>query len=74
LLAIASTLEIVAGLCLGAGIARPYAAAFLIVFTAVASVLMLNFWRHSGLERASLRSAFLVNIAVIGGLILAGAI
>ena len=33
---------------------------------------MLDFWRYSGVERLSLRSAFITNIAIIGGLLLAG--
>jgi putative oxidoreductase len=36
--------------------------------------MLLNFWRYSGAERNSLRSGFIVNIAVIGGLlVVAGA-
>lgn len=71
LLATSSVLEIVAGVCLAIGIAKPYAAGFLIVFTAVASFVLLDFWRHSGEQRAALQNAFITNVAVVGGLLLA---
>lgn len=71
LLAAGSIVELVAGLCLATGVARPYAALALIVFTIAASVLALDFWRYCGPERQGLRSAFTINIAVLGGLILA---
>ena len=72
LLAAGSAVEAIAGLCLALGIERPFAAAALIAFTIAASVLALNFWRYSGPEREGMRSAFIINIAVIGGLIVAG--
>jgi putative oxidoreductase len=71
LLPAGSVVQIVAGLALAFGIARPYAAGALIIFTVVASLMLLNFWRYSGAERNSLRSGFIVNIAVIGGLLIA---
>jgi putative oxidoreductase len=71
LLAAGSMVEIVAGLCLATGVARAYAALALAAFTIVASVLALDFWRYCGPERQGLRSAFIINIAVVGGLILA---
>jgi putative oxidoreductase len=71
LVPLGSGLQIIAGLGLAFGIARPYAASALIVFTIVASLMLLNFWRYSGAERNSLRSGFIVNIAVIGGLLIA---
>jgi putative oxidoreductase len=74
LLAVGSVVEIGAGLCLAIGIARPSAAAALIAFTVVASATALNFWRYSGAERQGLRSAFTINIAVIGGLLFAATV
>ncbi|WP_246675456.1 DoxX family protein [Mesorhizobium sp. B2-3-4] len=71
LLAAGSSVEIIAGLCLATGMGRPYASLALVVFTIAASVMMLDFWRYSGPERQGLRSAFTINIAVIGGLLLA---
>lgn len=71
LLAAGSVVEIVAGLCLATGVARACAALALIVFTIAASVLALDFWRYCDPERQGLRSAFIINIAVVGGLIVA---
>ncbi|WP_119271122.1 DoxX family protein [Taklimakanibacter deserti] len=71
LVPVGSAVQITAGLALAFGIARPYAAWALIIFTIVASLMLLNFWRYSGPERNSLRSGFIVNIAVIGGLLTA---
>lgn len=71
LLAMGSALEIAAGSLLALGIAVPFAAAALVVFTLAANMLLLRFWACEGLERQTLRSAFLVNFAVIGGLLLA---
>ena len=71
LLAAGSLVEIVGGICLILGIGRPYAAAALVAFTTAASAMMLDFWRYSGAERLTLRSAFVANLAIIGGLLLA---
>ncbi|MET2830817.1 DoxX family protein [Mesorhizobium shangrilense] len=71
LLAAGSIVEIVAGFCMATGIVRPYAALALIAFTVATCLTVLNFWRYSGPERQGLRSAFTINIAVVGGLILA---
>ncbi|MET0599263.1 MAG: DoxX family protein [Mesorhizobium sp.] len=73
LLAAGSIVEIVAGACLAIGIARPYSALALGLFTIVASVMILDFWRHSGAQREAMRSAFVINIAVVGGLMVAAA-
>lgn len=73
MLAAGSAIEIVAGFCLAADVFRPYAAFALIAFTIAANVTMLNFWRFSGVERQGLRSAFTINIAVLGGLVIAAA-
>lgn len=70
-LAAGSALEITAGLCLAADIGQPYPALALIAFTLAASVMLLDFWRHAGPQRQALRSAFAINIAVVGGLIVA---
>lgn len=49
------------------------AAIGLILFTLVPSVMFLNFWDKSGLEKASQRNAFLCNIAIMGALLMAAA-
>lgn len=71
LLAAGSLLQISAGALLAFGIATPWAAAALAAFTVVATLMMLDFWRHEGSEREALRNGFLINIAVLGGLIVA---
>lgn len=73
MLAAGSLVEIIAGLCLAADFHTTWAAAALILFTIAASVALLDFWRHDGAARQGLRSAFIINIAVIGGLMLAAA-
>jgi putative oxidoreductase len=70
LLAAGSVVEFAAGLCLVLGFYRSIAAAVLAAFT-VAATLMVDFWRSEGPEREALRSIFTLNMAVIGGLLLA---
>ena len=69
LLAAGSLLELIAGAALALGIAVPMAAASLAVFTVLANLMVLQFWRYSGAQRDAMRNAFKVNIALIGGLI-----
>jgi putative oxidoreductase len=71
LLGAGSALEIGAGLALAAGFMRPYAAAALIAFTVAATLMLVDFWRHSGAERQNLQSVFILNVAVVGGLLIA---
>ncbi len=71
LLALASAFQIAAGLGLALGVMRPWAALGLAAFTIAASLLLLDFWRFQGPERAGLRSAFTVNFGLVGGLLLA---
>ncbi|MET3590972.1 MULTISPECIES: DoxX family protein [Mesorhizobium] len=73
MLAAGSALEIVAGLMLARGIAVPFAAGALVLFTLAANFMLLRFWASEEPERQVLRNAFLINLAVIGGLLLAGA-
>ena len=74
MLAAGSAVEIVGGLMLALGFAPPFAAGALALFTLAANVLLLRFWASEGPERQVLRNAFLINIAVIGGLLLAGTV
>ena len=71
LLAAGSVLEIVAGFCLATGIGTAYAAAALALFTIAASIMTLNFWRYTDDDREALRTGFTINVAVLGGLIVA---
>lgn len=63
--------QIVAGLALVFGIFVTWAAVGLIVFTAVASVMLVNFWDKEGEERIALTNACQTNIGLIGALLLA---
>ncbi|RAZ80014.1 DoxX family protein [Mesorhizobium atlanticum] len=74
MLAAGSTVEVVGGLLLAIGLARPFAAGALVLFTLATNVMLLRFWASAEPERQVLRNAFLINIAVIGGLLLAGTV
>ncbi|WP_027165572.1 DoxX family protein [Mesorhizobium sp. WSM3224] len=74
MLATGSAVEIVAGLMLALGFALPFAAGALAAFTLATNVMLLRFWASEEPERQVLRNAFLINIAVIGGLLLAGTV
>ena len=71
LLAAGSVLEIVAGICLIVGFARFYASLALAAFTIAASVMLLDFWNFNEPERQAMRLAFIMNVAVLGGLLVA---
>ena len=71
LLTLGSILQIVAGALLMAGVLIPVATVSLIVFTVVANVTLLDFWRQPSDTRDTARNAFAGNIALIGGLMLA---
>ncbi|MBZ9861513.1 DoxX family protein [Mesorhizobium sp. CA12] len=72
MLAAGSAVEIIAGFLLAIDMARPFAAGALVVFTLTTNVMLLRFWAVEEPERQVLRNAFLINIAVIGGLLLTG--
>ena len=74
MLAAGSALEIVAGLMLALGLAAPLAAGALVVFTLATNVMLLRFWGCEEPERKVLRNAFLINVAVVGGLLVAGTV
>ena len=69
----ASLFQIVAGLSLVLGWFVPPAASGLILFTAVSSFVMLDFWNQVGEQRTATINVWLSNIAIIGGLMLAAA-
>lgn len=71
MLAAASVFQVVAGLGLALGVLRPWAALGLAAFTIAASLTLLDFWRFQGQQREGMRSGFLVNVGLLGGLILA---
>jgi putative oxidoreductase len=61
--------QIAAGACLMLGVLVVPAAIGLVLFTLAASVMLLNFWDMQGEAREVAKSAFLANIAIIGGLL-----
>ncbi|MBZ9836578.1 DoxX family protein [Mesorhizobium sp. CA3] len=71
MLAVGSTVEVAAGFLLAVGITQPFAAGALTLAT---NVMLLRFWAVEEPARQVLRNAFLINIAVIGGLLLAGTV
>jgi len=71
LLTAASVFQIVAGLCLAVGVLRPLAALGLAGFTVAATLLLLDFWRFDGEQREAMRSGFVVNVGLFGGLLVA---
>jgi putative oxidoreductase len=72
-LIVGSMFQIIAGALLIFGQFVQFAALGLVVFTLVASVLMVNFWSLSGEAREKMRNVFMSNLAIIGGLLIAAA-
>lgn len=72
-LAAASAFQIGAGLCVILGVARTQAALGLAVFVVAASATLLDYWRFEGAQREGMRSGFVANWGVLGGLLLAAA-
>jgi putative oxidoreductase len=68
-----SGFELLAGTLLMAGVAVVYAALGLALFTAAASVMLLNFWGMEGAAREAAINAWQSNLAVVGGLLVAAA-
>lgn len=75
-LLVAGTLfQIVTGTLLMAGIAVHYAALGLVAFTVAATGMVLRFWElPQGSERHAATNAFLSNLGVVGGLLIAAAV
>jgi putative oxidoreductase len=68
-----SLFQIGAGVLLMLGQYVAPAALGLVLFTIVASILMLNFWSLEGPARDAARTGFQTNVAIIGGLLIAAA-
>ena len=73
LLAAGSVFQLLAGLGLGFGVLRPWAALGLAGFTVLASLTLLDLWRATGPDRVAMKGQFLVNTGLLGGLLLAAA-
>ncbi len=71
LLGAGMTLEVAGGALLILGLLLPIAAGLLILFTVVASVTLLDFWRQPPETRLAARNGFTANVALVGGLLLA---
>lgn len=72
-LAAGSVFQAVFGLMLMAGILVSLSAFALVLFTAAASWMFLNFWAMSGPEREAAKHGLLSNAAIVGGLLIAAA-
>lgn len=72
-LIVGSVFQVIAGALLMFGQFVQLAALGLIVFTAIATVLLVNFWSYTGEARGSVRNAFSANVAIIGGLLITAA-
>jgi putative oxidoreductase len=68
-----SVFQAVAGALLIVGLYVRIAALGLVVFTIVASVLLVNFWTLSGEARVAGQRTFQSNLAIIGGLLITAA-
>ena len=72
-LILGSLWQILFGVLIILGLWLAPAAFALILFTLVASMIFLDYWNKSGLERANQRNGFLVNIALVGALLMVAA-
>jgi len=69
ILIVGSLFQSVAGLLLALSVASMWAALGLIIFTLIASVMLLNFWDQAGEQRRSALTQWQCNLALIGGLL-----
>lgn len=72
-LIVASVFQVVAGLLVMVGFYVVPAALGLVLFTLVASILMLNFWDLEGPAREGAKQGFQTNVGIIGGLLVTAA-
>ncbi|MEQ1944680.1 DoxX family protein [Mesorhizobium sp. VNQ89] len=72
-LILGSIWQVIFGLLFIFGIVPALSALALAVFTALASLIFLDFWNKQQPERSALRNALLCNIAIIGALFMAAA-
>lgn len=68
-----SVFQILAGVLLMLGVFAGWAALGLVLFTLIASIMLLNFWDAEGPAREASLQGFQTNIAIIGGLLIAAA-
>lgn len=70
LLILATILKYVAGIMLILHYHADLAAAGLLGFTILATLIFDNFWKETGMQRRMLYFAFLSNLSIMGGLLL----
>ncbi|KQV66087.1 DoxX family protein [Rhizobium sp. Root1220] len=68
-----TTFQLIAGTLLIGGLFVAPAALGLAAFTAVASIMLLDFWNMEGIARDHAVNGWQLNLAVIGGLLIAAA-
>ena len=68
-LVVGSLFQIALGLAVIAGVLVPWACLGLVVFTIAATIMFLNFWDMEGVARAGAKNTFVVNVALVGGLL-----
>lgn len=73
LLVIGSVFQAACGLLLMAGTYATYAALGLVLFTIVASTMLLDFWNLTGPQRQAAITTWQSNVAIVGGLLVAAA-
>lgn len=74
LLKLTTILKFVAGTMLITHFHADLAAAGLLIFTVLATLIFNNFWKEAGMQRQMLYFGFLSNLSIIGGLALVLAI
>ncbi len=72
-LIVGSVFQIIAGALFLLGVYVATSAFGLIAFTIIASIMMLNFWDMEGQMRATAKTMWQTNLAIIGGLLIAAA-
>lgn len=68
-LIVGSIYQVVLGITLALGIFVTASALGLILFTVLATFMMLNFWDKEGQQRNALFNGFMSNVAITGGLL-----
>ena len=68
-LIVGSIYQVVLGITLALGLFVTASAFGLIVFTVLATFMMLNFWDKEGQQRNALFNGFMSNVAITGGLL-----
>jgi putative oxidoreductase len=73
ILVVGSLFQAACGILLIVGVYATYAALGLVVFTILASAMLLDFWNMTGPQREGAITTWQSNIAIVGGLLVAAA-